>query len=665
MNGLFMQILNMSITGSYCIIAVFFIRLLLKKQPKIFSYVLWSIVLFRLVCPVSFESMFSILHAKDINVSNGTGHQVFRSVNGMGVGYQKIDKTPLESPVISTASSAPDVEDIMNVTFSRQNILQAVWLTGVLGMFLYTIISTMKLKKSLKKARKEGDYYVAEQLRTPFVFGLIHPRIYLPYGLHKEELSYILEHEHTHIRRKDYLMKPLAFVVLSVHWFNPLVWLAFLYMEKDMEMSCDEAVIRKMGNQIKKDYSTSLLSIADGRMLFKGTPLAFGEGNVKGRIKNILSYKKPGFWGILIVTIFLIGIGVALVSNPKSPKGNMNKAGENKDTQIVQGTEDNLIKNGVSQSPQPTVLQHNSKEKQAPIYGSSDRDKVKKFLKSYGELKEIPKKQDDMVVYTGKSVGNAERLEKFYENAQNQIEDAIVILIYTIEGEPCLNYLSYHNGQYYYMQDTTRDTFGSQGYYEDTGKYMMCYPNSGQLYYYLTDSQDITYQQIWEEELSSVKREKNFCSICKLDYSLLEDGIAKWAGKDLEANVSNAIISANQDKTEPVFFNTEAHHIIKIVDNKFDTIVYTHALYKGFNKAGVKKTGSYVTVAITFDKDENGNYTLKEYWIPKDGGLMKESIKQKFPKDIWKYALDAETCFEQLERECRDKEIDYFENNKQ
>lgn len=329
MNTLFTQVLNMSITGSYCIIVVFFIRLLLKKKPKIFSYVLWSVVLFRLVCPISFESMFSILHTEPLNLSNPTPYKITDNVSTINDNSNVTLQTSQKSPKVTKVQPTPNLPEHTKVMINIQNILPIIWLAGVCGMFLYTIVSAIRLKKSLKNAKKEDGYYIVKHLGTPFVFGLFHPRIYLMEGLKNEEISYILEHERTHIRRKDYLIKPLAFTVLSIHWFNPLVWLAFLYMGKDMEMSCDEAVIRKMGNKIKKDYSTSLLSIADKSMLFKGTPLTFGEGSVKERIKNVLSYKKSGLVGIITATAVVVCIGFTLISNPISNHENIQETKKN------------------------------------------------------------------------------------------------------------------------------------------------------------------------------------------------------------------------------------------------------------------------------------------------------------------------------------------------
>jgi hypothetical protein len=176
----------------------------------------------------------------------------------------------------------------------------------------------LRLKRQLISAKFiEKNIFEAKNLKTPFVLGLIRPKIYLPVGLNVEERSYILLHEQTHIHRKDHIFKALAFLILAIHWFNPLVWIAFMLMSLDMELSCDERVLKEIDEEIKKPYANSLLSLAAGRHILNGSPLAFGEGNIKGRIKNVLNYKKPRFWVIAVSIIIVTAVGIGLMVNPK------------------------------------------------------------------------------------------------------------------------------------------------------------------------------------------------------------------------------------------------------------------------------------------------------------------------------------------------------------
>jgi len=310
LDSLFLQILNMSLTASIVILFVLGGRFLLKKAPKIFSYALWSVVLFRLVCPFSFESLVSLLPSNPAPISDKILYTLAPQIN---TGVEIIDNAV--NATLPVPAFGASVNPMQIWTF----IGEIVWLTGIAVLLLYSVISLIRLQNRLKNAVHEKEnVYLAEQLDTPFVLGIIRPKIYLPAALSPEEKQYILLHEQIHIRRFDHVVKVLSFLVLCAHWFNPLVWVAFFLCGKDMEMSCDEAVIKRLGNDVKKDYSSSLLALATGRRFISGIPLAFGEGDTRGRIKNVLNFKKPGFWVIVITMILVTALCVGLMTNPKS-----------------------------------------------------------------------------------------------------------------------------------------------------------------------------------------------------------------------------------------------------------------------------------------------------------------------------------------------------------
>lgn len=306
---LFLQILNMSFTGGIVIVFVLFFRLLLKKAPKVFSYGLWAVALFRLVCPFSFESAFSLLPTKPSPISQDiVSMQTPRIDTGILVLNNAVNS------VFPAATPEASVNPLQIWVY----IGSLLWVLGMVLLFIYSIATLAKLKKRLQTATIcEKNIFVSNRIDTAFVVGVFHPRIYLPAALSdSERRSYVLLHEQTHIRRLDHVVKLLSFLVLCVHWFNPLVWLAFFLCGKDMELSCDEAVIKRLGNDVKKDYSTSLLTLATGRRMVGGTPLAFGEGDTKGRIKNVLSYKKPAFWVVVVAMAAVIVLAIGLMSNP-------------------------------------------------------------------------------------------------------------------------------------------------------------------------------------------------------------------------------------------------------------------------------------------------------------------------------------------------------------
>ncbi|MDI9496159.1 MAG: M56 family metallopeptidase [Bacillota bacterium] len=317
MSELFLTVLNMSLTASYVIIFVIFIRLLLKRAPKVISYALWGIVAFRLIIPFSFESMFSLMprNTSTVLIPHDIIYQQSPQINS---GIEVIDLFVSQSfPVQIVGASANPLQVYVVIG-------AYIWAIGITALLVYSFVSILFLKRQLKSAQLiENNIFEAKNLKTPFVLGLIRPKIYLPDELNATERSYILLHEQTHIYRNDHIIKVFAFLILSIHWFNPLVWIAFMLMSKDMELSCDERVLKQMNNEdIKKPYANSLLSLATGKHILNGSPLAFGEGSVKGRIKNVLNYKKPRFWVIVFSIILVLVVGIGLLSNPIVKYGN-------------------------------------------------------------------------------------------------------------------------------------------------------------------------------------------------------------------------------------------------------------------------------------------------------------------------------------------------------
>ena len=320
LQDIFTTILNMSITASYVAIGVIFVRLLLKKAPKIFSYILWVPVLFRLVCPFSFVSAFSFLRLVNINAQRGSGMAEFVPQN-IGLMQEPAIHSGLDSIDNTVNTALPQAIPAASINPMQIwiGILSLIWITGVLVLLIYSIVSYVKIKRRLQTATLvEGNVFETDAIGTAFVCGFIRPQIYVPVNVGDTDLSYILEHERTHIRRRDYLIKPLAFLALTLHWFNPLMWLSFALMSRDLEMSCDESVLRRLGDGAKGDYSGSLLSLSQRKGLLTVNPLAFGESHVKARIKNVLKYKKPAFWIVTVTVAACIVLTVSLIANPQT-----------------------------------------------------------------------------------------------------------------------------------------------------------------------------------------------------------------------------------------------------------------------------------------------------------------------------------------------------------
>lgn len=316
------KLLNMSLTASVSVVFVLLLRLMLKKAPKVISYALWAVVLFRLLCPVSIESSFSLFGLMDAPTTESTALTTSIEYVPENIVHTEYPAVTLPVPGVSDAinSTLPQGEEqlVADPLEAPVAIATWVWFAGVLGMAAYSVVSYLRLRRKLLTASPLRDnIYLADEITSPFVMGLLRPKIYLPSDIEEREQSYIIRHEQHHIRRGDHIIKALAFLALSIHWFNPLVWVAFICSNKDMEMSCDEAVVKKMGDGILADYTASLLSLATGKHIIAGMPLTFGEGDTKGRIRNLANWKKPAFRVIVIAAILCIAAAVCLLTNPK------------------------------------------------------------------------------------------------------------------------------------------------------------------------------------------------------------------------------------------------------------------------------------------------------------------------------------------------------------
>lgn len=308
MSNIWIQILNMSLSASFVALAVMVIRFPLRKAPKVYSYALWAVVFFRLVCPFSIALPVSAVPVEPQSIPQNIAYAESPAIES---GVPVIDDTV--NDIMASSLPAATTENSGNPIKTAVTAGAYLWLGVALGLVVYGIIGYTRLKYRLRTAVRLHDrVYETDRIKTPFVLGFLRPYIYVPTGLEPKELEYVLAHEQTHIRRFDHLIKPLAFLVTAVHWFNPLVWLSYALMIRDMELSADESVMKHYDGDVRTAYAGSLLALAvKGSGFF--TPLAFGEIGVKDRVKNVLSYKKPALWvsiaAILVVaalTFFLV-----------------------------------------------------------------------------------------------------------------------------------------------------------------------------------------------------------------------------------------------------------------------------------------------------------------------------------------------------------------------
>ena len=311
MTEFFLKIVNMSISASWIVLAVLLLRLLLKKAPKWINVILWGIVGLRLVMPFTLESVFSLIPSAE-------------TVNPEIM----MDKTPQINtgvPIINNAINPVISESFTPAPMDSANPLQIwipifalVWVIGIVAMVLYTVISFLRVKRKIGTAVLLCDnIYQSESVVSPFVLGILRPKIYLPFNMTEQDMAQVIAHENAHISRKDHLWKPLGFLTLTLHWFNPLMWLGYVLLCRDIELACDEKVVKTLNNEQKADYSQALLACSVNRRIIAACPLAFGEVGVKKRVKSVLNYKKPAFWLVLTAIVLSIVVAVCFLTNPQ------------------------------------------------------------------------------------------------------------------------------------------------------------------------------------------------------------------------------------------------------------------------------------------------------------------------------------------------------------
>ncbi len=311
MEAVFLKILNMSISAGWLITIVFVLRLLFQKAPKSFNYILWTLVAIRLVCPFTIESVFSLVPSAETVPSE----IMYSYVPEVQTGIEAVDT--VINPTI-TEHMAPEIGASVNPMQIVTYAASVFWLVGIVGMFLYMGISYLMLRWKVRVSMHlQENVWICDAIDSPFIMGVIRPRIYLHSSIEEEQIPYIVAHEKEHLKYRDYLWKPFGFVILAIHWFNPLVWLSYIYMCRDMEMACDERVIRRMDTDEKKMYSNVLLACSAKKRVMSACPVAFGEVGVKQRIKSVVNYKKPAFWFICVAIVACVVAGVCFLTNPK------------------------------------------------------------------------------------------------------------------------------------------------------------------------------------------------------------------------------------------------------------------------------------------------------------------------------------------------------------
>lgn len=317
MDDVFLKLVNLSISASWLILAVLVLRVVLKKAPKWVMPLLWGVVALRLVCLFSIESALSLIPSAETipsEIVTETREPVL---------YEQATLDIVTNPTLPSAAEVP-------VGVSRQqaqvdfNIYSILWLAGMAALLVHALVSAGKLKRKLATAILLRDnIYESEFVDSPFVFGVVKPNIYLPMHMDEGTAAYVIAHERAHLARRDHWWKVLGYLVLALHWFNPLVWVAYILFCRDIELACDEKVVKGLDGAARADYSQALLSCAAPKRAVAACPLAFGEGNIKMRVKSALHYRKPAFWVAAAAVLAVVIVAVCFLTNPRSERGSL------------------------------------------------------------------------------------------------------------------------------------------------------------------------------------------------------------------------------------------------------------------------------------------------------------------------------------------------------
>ena len=321
MADLFLSMVNISLTASWMALAVILVRFIFRKAPRWLYCLLWGLVGLRLVMPFSLQSVFSLVPSRE-PIPDGITVSQSPQIDS---GFDFVDNAI--NPIISD-KLAPTVGASVNPIQIISEIAAIVWLCGVIAMLAYAAVSYARIYRRVRPSVLYRDnIFFCDDIDTPFILGILRPKIYVPSGISDGNLQFVIEHENAHLRRKDQLSKPLGFLLLSVYWFNPVLWLAYVLLCRDIEKACDERVIKEMSDEARKGYSEALVACSVHRRAIMACPLAFGEVGVKDRIRSVLSYKKPTFWIIVAALVISMVVAVCFMTDPFETGAGINNTG--------------------------------------------------------------------------------------------------------------------------------------------------------------------------------------------------------------------------------------------------------------------------------------------------------------------------------------------------
>ena len=585
MGDLFLNILNMSIAASWLILAVVLLRFVLKKAPKWIAVLLWGIVALRLAVPFSFESALSLIPSAE----TFNAHNIQYGTPAISSGIPAVNNAV--NPILDE-TFAPNPAGSVNPLYVWIFIVSVIWLIGIAAMLLYAVISYVRVRQSVgESVPYEGDIFLCDHVKSPFILGLVRPKIYLPSSMDAASMEPVIAHEKAHLTRCDHWWKPVGFLILTVHWFNPLCWIAYVLLCRDIELACDEKVIRQMDLNGKKQYSTALLEFSTGRRLVTICPLAFGEVGVKERVKNVLNYKKPAFW---LIVVAIIACGVVTVCFATNPKQELPQEQRIDELRSKYPEYFDLI---TSKGLEVYVWQLAKDSYSFGLMPGTNREKT----------------LEELMSLKGASAAEMALILSTYE-----IEDENIFVIPW--GNPISSYMvgtgDMETPEYINnirtMLGLDGVSMGSAGG-EDT-------PTPAG-----PDAADTTIS----EEQAAIRQ------------AILEHNKSSYP---LEYDVACCSFITLETLSATPLAGSSTHKIT----------YYGWALYEQYRATdnGLETTGgSHIPVVLSFDLDERG-YTLTEYWEPRDGSYFAQDIREKFPAHIVEDALHGQKFVLQQTQEC-------------
>ncbi len=693
MEVVFLKLFNMSISAGWMILAILLVRLLFKRVPKIFCCLLWALVGVRLVCPFSPESIFSLIPSAETVPEQ----MLYVTKPQLDTGISVLNDTI--NPMISQSLS-PNIGDSVNPMQVVTMIGAYVWLAGMVILLLYAGNSYFRIHRKVRVSLLlQENIYLCDDISSPFILGILSPKIYIPSTLNEEQVEYVIAHEKAHLKRRDHWWKPLGFLLLCVYWFHPLIWVGYAYLCKDIELACDEKVIGDLGEAGKKSYSEALLFCSVSRRMIVGCPLAFGEVGVKERVRAVLHYKKPAFWVVLVGILVCGVIMVCFLTNPATG-----------DEEVFGHTYH--VESSVYAAPETLISSIGYTINMLPLYHFSED-----YVMYRREMLSIEQMQKGFA-----PCGSMQEVELTAENFDNYFEEydfcwheeltpqelrrgnrkawQLVSIVsmncYLLQQKDGQLYLAtwYYdrdkNGKVSYLYELTRadevsvmvstednnveqdsstsvdeleqgavnpeppeDTMQEAGISanieettQDTGK---------------SASSEATNQHSSASSQEQLPETTKLTEEEKLDIAIRKAILGSDYGKNVEGllchTASYVILGTEQICGTPTVDGGAGKEYLKVYVRAWkQSFVYEYPSKEPVPNLTGGNEGARI---ITFEVSPDGEYELVEYWNPESTGKYYTGVKDYFPDDIEELALNEDLFVAELEQDCYEQAVRY------